>query len=521
MTAFLKRTIAPRGLGLAFVLALIPCCCRVDNAFMWMLDTQGVMQPFMLCLGAGALLGCLLIALASPRSKRGQAALTVLGCACCVAGFVAAGFVEAPASLALSIAAGLLLGFGLALTMRQWWVIYEPLRLDTKLVTASLALLLASIAWYLMCQESSFYIACFSLIVCAACGGLLCLLFLVVDARNERLADGQEDADGAPEAEAAAEGATPAEAVTKAAEPQPYPRWIAFAAAGGLWFNFFALGLTFYPEVAGFPTLVAVCKPIPYLIVAAAVILGCFFLAEKRPGFTTFLASLLAIAGAIELASPFVEQVVEPGSLPMSFVYLGVAIFNALGFTLPLHRAHKSERRYSRAAAILMAGCTLSMALGIALFNVLGETSQVIATCVLTVYLAALVIAAAQSSIAAAARAEEAIDAASEQLEQQPAAKTPAPAEAPDKRRMACDHLVEQYRLSPRESEVLWLLARGYGARYIAERLYISADTVRTHCKRIYEKVGVHTKEELIEMIESFEDEPEDEPPAPAPASEA
>ena len=526
MMAFLKRTIAPRGLGLAFALAIVPFLCRVDNAFMWMLDAQGLVLPFMSSLCLGTLLACLAAALVVPRSDRREGTWTVVACACSVAGLVACGFVEGPAPLACAIGGGALFGFGMALTLRQWWIIYRPLRLDTKLVTTGLALLLASIAWYFMCQESSFYVVCFSLIVCAACAGLLCLLFQVTDTRRERLADEDAEEKAAVAAEAAAAAGAPA------AEPaQPSLLWIAIAAAGGLCFNFFALGLTFYPEAAGFPNQVAVCKPIPYLIVALAILIGTYLLSGKRIGYATFLAAVLAIAAAIELASPFIEQIVEPGALPMSFTYTGVALFNALGFALPLHRLREDERRYSRGAALIMAGCALSMGLGCGLFQLLGETTQVIATCILTVYLAALVVAAAQSGVAAATRAEEVIDAAG-QPEQQPAAgqaaeaaeapaTAPAPAEAPDRRRVACDHLIEQYQLSPRESEVLWLLARGYGARYIADRLYISADTVRTHCKRIYEKVGVHTKEELIELIESFEDAPEDEAPAPAPASEA
>ncbi|MFR1639272.1 MAG: response regulator transcription factor [Eggerthellaceae bacterium] len=54
-------------------------------------------------------------------------------------------------------------------------------------------------------------------------------------------------------------------------------------------------------------------------------------------------------------------------------------------------------------------------------------------------------------------------------------------------------------------SRILRFLSRGHGAKYIAERLCISADTVRTHCKRIYEKTGVHAKDELLELVEHAE----------------
>lgn len=64
--------------------------------------------------------------------------------------------------------------------------------------------------------------------------------------------------------------------------------------------------------------------------------------------------------------------------------------------------------------------------------------------------------------------------------------------------------LQEAYRLSDREVEVAELVVRGNTVARIAERLYISENTVRTHTKRIYGKTGVHKKQELVELVESF-----------------
>ena len=44
--------------------------------------------------------------------------------------------------------------------------------------------------------------------------------------------------------------------------------------------------------------------------------------------------------------------------------------------------------------------------------------------------------------------------------------------------------------LTAREIEVLQLLAFGHTNRDIAERLYISPDTVKTHLEHIFEKLG-------------------------------
>ena len=52
--------------------------------------------------------------------------------------------------------------------------------------------------------------------------------------------------------------------------------------------------------------------------------------------------------------------------------------------------------------------------------------------------------------------------------------------------------------VSPREHEVLTLLAQGYRYKEIAERLGINVETVRTHLRRIYEKLHVSSRTEAV-----------------------
>ncbi|MGF1506895.1 MAG: response regulator [Anaerolineae bacterium] len=53
-----------------------------------------------------------------------------------------------------------------------------------------------------------------------------------------------------------------------------------------------------------------------------------------------------------------------------------------------------------------------------------------------------------------------------------------------------------QPRLSPRERDVIVLLAEGLTNQQIAERLTVSENTVRFHLKNIYEKIGVNNRTE-------------------------
>jgi DNA-binding NarL/FixJ family response regulator len=56
----------------------------------------------------------------------------------------------------------------------------------------------------------------------------------------------------------------------------------------------------------------------------------------------------------------------------------------------------------------------------------------------------------------------------------------------------------EMQSLSPREREVLELLARGYLYKEIAERLGLSLPTISTHIRHIYEKLQVRSRAQAV-----------------------
>jgi DNA-binding NarL/FixJ family response regulator len=53
-------------------------------------------------------------------------------------------------------------------------------------------------------------------------------------------------------------------------------------------------------------------------------------------------------------------------------------------------------------------------------------------------------------------------------------------------------------KLSPRELEVLGLLAEGLGVAAIARKLYVSESTAKTHISKIYEKLGAANRAQAI-----------------------
>lgn len=65
-----------------------------------------------------------------------------------------------------------------------------------------------------------------------------------------------------------------------------------------------------------------------------------------------------------------------------------------------------------------------------------------------------------------------------------------------------CNDIASHYLLSKRETEVLFLLAKGHNAAFIQEQLCVSRSTAKTHINHIYRKLDIHTQQELLNMVE-------------------
>ena len=64
-----------------------------------------------------------------------------------------------------------------------------------------------------------------------------------------------------------------------------------------------------------------------------------------------------------------------------------------------------------------------------------------------------------------------------------------------------CEEIANRYLLSRRETEVMFMLAKGYNAAYIQDQLCISKSTAKTHISHIYRKLSIHNQQELLSMI--------------------
>ncbi|WP_241963776.1 response regulator transcription factor [Gordonibacter sp. 28C] len=73
--------------------------------------------------------------------------------------------------------------------------------------------------------------------------------------------------------------------------------------------------------------------------------------------------------------------------------------------------------------------------------------------------------------------------------------------------RRTCRNIAELYKLSPRETEIFFLIAKGRNAEYVQQKLVISMHTAKTHIANIYHKLGVHSSQEMLSLIETFREE--------------
>lgn len=65
----------------------------------------------------------------------------------------------------------------------------------------------------------------------------------------------------------------------------------------------------------------------------------------------------------------------------------------------------------------------------------------------------------------------------------------------------ACSILAIDAQMTAREREILPLLVQGRSRKVIAEKLILSENTIKTYVSNVYAKTGVHTQQELIDLV--------------------
>jgi DNA-binding CsgD family transcriptional regulator len=62
----------------------------------------------------------------------------------------------------------------------------------------------------------------------------------------------------------------------------------------------------------------------------------------------------------------------------------------------------------------------------------------------------------------------------------------------------------EELAITPREMEILELIAQGMSNREIAEKLFVSENTVKTHSSRVFDKLGARRRTQAVQLGKEF-----------------
>lgn len=63
---------------------------------------------------------------------------------------------------------------------------------------------------------------------------------------------------------------------------------------------------------------------------------------------------------------------------------------------------------------------------------------------------------------------------------------------------------VEKLQITPRELEVLGLMAEGLSTREMAARLFVSENTVKTHCSRLFGKLEAERRTQAVQRAKTL-----------------
>lgn len=62
----------------------------------------------------------------------------------------------------------------------------------------------------------------------------------------------------------------------------------------------------------------------------------------------------------------------------------------------------------------------------------------------------------------------------------------------------------EDLGITPREVEILELIAQGMSNREIAQKLFVSENTVKTHSSRVFDKLGAKRRTQAVQLGKEF-----------------
>lgn len=473
----MRKWFCPSCLGAAPLIALIPFLTRVDNPLLLLLSNSGLLEAFKWALGGSVLLACAVLLIASRKDHHllGNRTFTtgafLILALSLLSGSLLANVNDGRSLMGLCIAIGAISGCCLVVTLGSWGHAFGLLEPQSILFHSTLTFFAMALFWVLAAHMPTSSTLCMllALYVVLSLGAYLFY-------HSRRMSKRFDPA-------AQMEDVSISRGVSVVRGKAFGFLWVSFF---GIIFSFLAAGMTFVPATAGLGAEVSyTSKPLSYGVLAIGVV-ALFFILRKRNkdvDLDLLYKTILPIAAAILMVFPYVDISFEFPQLLGSIVgilgYLGFALFNVLAWAAAAMVFKVCGASVDRTFLGMFGLCAGVFLLSSELVKFIGQAGQTLDLGILAFYVVLMSISAMRSTRHQTTLATPPVDAIVER----------------------CELLTKTAGLSARESEVLRAVSRGRSTNRIAEDLCISPETVRTHLKRIYEKTGVHKREELIDLI--------------------
>ena len=254
----------------------------------------------------------------------------------------------------------------------------------------------------------------------------------------------------------------------------------------------FGFAMTFASEGAMPQATVLAC--VPALLVALAL------LASGHVGLDAlYRATMLCVLAGFLLVNPLISSITAMPSLANVVLRAGGDLSRMLAFMVVVAAGSRNPTGAMGVSLFVGGAGSLGSVAG-AQLGMLANAAAERDPALLALLLAGVIFAFVAYNVLVPDVFD--LDGAARAVEPVPTA-APQPTMPVDALAQAASRLSERLALTPRESEALELLAHGRNVAAIQERMVISRSTARTHVRNVYAKLGVHSQQALIDLVES------------------
>ena len=242
------------------------------------------------------------------------------------------------------------------------------------------------------------------------------------------------------------------------------------------------------------------------LVFAAAIgILGTVCLLEiaaMRKGLSVLPSATVLLLSAALLGASFVAE--DSSTFVSTCTIAGYFLFLSVTY-LQLGRVVIEDReKCSNAPAVFSAGM-LANASGLLLGSLLGVVSHTLSPTIANVVTTVIVYGLFLLGLALLPQRMKSVLLGRREEKERPLPQNQYVVDMVSSINAQCARVAACFGLTQREQSVLGYLVRGWSLQMIAEEEHLTRNTVKTHVTHIYQKLGVHTREEMALLVERLD----------------